>query len=108
MAFVNGVLFIEGETELPLIEILSTISGHSVLIVLYMFAVSRKMCIWYKMNLGCLLVVQICGFFYNYMDMDTFLYLWVVTILSGMGIVFFLLFRLTHKVIGLFGCSHRH
>lgn len=108
MALVNGVLFIKGETEIPMINLLATVSGNSIIVVLYMFVTSMRMCIWYKLNLLCLLLTQICGLMYNYYDIDTSLYLWVVVILSAMGVLFFLLFRIFYNVTRLFGCNRRY
>lgn len=55
MALVNGVLFMKGVTELPTIYLMATLSGNSILVDVYMFSASAKMCIWYKLNLICLL-----------------------------------------------------
>lgn len=108
MALLNGVLFMKGATEISLINLLAAISGNSIIVVLYMFVTSMRMCIWYKLNLLCLLLTQICGLMYNYYDIDTSLYLWVVVLLSAMGVVFFLIFRIFYNVTRLFGCNRRH
>lgn len=108
MALLNGVLFMKGATEISLINLLAAISGNSIIVVLYMFVTSMRMCIWYKLNLLCLLLTQICGLMYNYYDIDTSLYLWVVVLLSAMGVMFFLIFRIFYNVTRLFGCNRRH
>lgn len=108
MALLNGVLFMRGATEISLINLLAAISGNSIIVVLYMFVTSMRMCIWYKLNLLCLLLTQICGLMYNYYDIDTSLYLWVVVLLSAMGVMFFLIFRIFYNVTRLFGCNRRH
>lgn len=107
MALVNGVLFMRGVTELPAIYLMATLTGNSVLADLYMFITSMRMCIWYKLNLLCLLLIQICGLMYNYYDIDTSLYLWVVVLLAAMGVMFFLIFRIFYNVTRLFGCNRR-
>lgn len=108
MALLNGVLFMKGATGIPLIDLLATVSGNSIIVVLYMFVTSMRMCIWYKLNLLCLLLTQICGLMYNYYDIDTSLYLWVVVLLSAMGVMFFLIFRIFYNVTCLFGCNRRY
>lgn len=108
MALLNGVLFMRGITELPAIYLMATLTGNSVLVDLYMFATSMRMCIWYKLNLLCLLLIQICGLMYNYYDIDTSLYLWVVVLLSAMGVMFFMIFRIFYNVTRLFGCNRRY
>lgn len=108
MALVNGVLFMRGVTELPAVYLMATLTGNSVLVDLYMFATSMRMCIWYKLNLLCLLLIQICGLLYNYYDIDTSLYLWAVVLLAAMGVLFFLIFRVLYNVTRLFGCNRRY
>lgn len=107
MALLNGVLFMKGVTELPAIYLMATLTGNSVLVDLYMFATSMRMCVWYKLNLLCLLLIQLCGLMYNYYDIDTSLYLWAVVLPSAMGILFFLIFRIFYNVTRLFGCNRR-
>ena len=107
MALVNGVLFMRGITELPAIYLMATLTGNSVLVDLYMFATSMRMCIWYKLNLLCLLLIQISSLMYNYYNLDTSLYLWVTVLFAAIGIVFFLIFRIFYNVTRLFGCSRR-
>ena len=108
MALVNGVLFIRGAEELPTIYLFATLTGNSVLVDSYMFVTSLRMCIWYKMNLICLVLIQICGLLYNYFDIDTSLYLWIVVLLAAMGVIFFLVFRIFYKVTSVLGCSRRY
>lgn len=108
MALVNGVLFIRGVESIPLIYLLSTIAGNSILVTLYMMATSLRMCIWYKLNLLCLLIIQISGLLYTYFTIDDSLYMWVVTLLSAMGVLCFLIFRLFYTVTRSFGCTRKH
>lgn len=108
MALVNGVLFIRGVEAIPLIDLLSTVAGGSILVIIYMVATSLKMCIWYKLNLLCLLIIQISGLLYTYFTIDDSLYMWVVTLLAAMGVMFFLVFRLFYTVTRSFGCTRKH
>lgn len=108
MALVNGVLFKRGLYEIPTIDLLSSVSGSSIFVVLYMLATSLRMCIWYKLNLLCLLFVQISGLLYNYFDIDDSLYLWVVILFAAMGVVAFLIFRVFYSVTRSFGCTRKY
>lgn len=108
MALVNGVLFIGGIRTIPIIYLLSTVAGSSILVTLYMVATSLRMCLWYKLNLLCLLSIQISGLLYNYFDIDDSLYMWVVTLLSALGVMFFLIFRVFYSVTHSFGCTRRY
>lgn len=107
MALVNGVLFKRGLTELPIIYLMAPLTGNSVLVDLYMLVTSMRMCVWYKLNLACLLLIQISGLLYNYFDISTSLYLWVVVLLAAMGVIFFLVFRVFYMVTRSFGCIRR-
>lgn len=108
MVLLNGVLFMYEKQTLFFMNLLSSTTGYSIAVVLYMFATSMRMCIWYKLNLLCLLLVQICGLMYNCYEMDYSLYLWIVVLLSALGIMFFLIFRIFYNVTRLFGCNRRH
>lgn len=107
MALLNGVYFIRGVQDTSSIYLMATLTGNSVLVDLYILATSMRMCIWYKLNLLCLLFIQISGLLYNYCDIDTSLYLWIVVLFAAMGILFFLVFRIFYNVTHLFGCSRR-
>lgn len=94
VALVSGVLFIREDISEEFIYLSSVATGNSLLIIAYLFATSLRMCIWYKLNLLCLMLVQLCGLAYYFTDMDFTLYVYVITLLSAMGIIFFLIFRI--------------
>ena len=108
MALLNGVYFISDYPMDNFAFLASALTGNSILLDIYMFITSLRMCIWYKLNLLCLLLVQMCGILYSYFDIDTSLYLWVVVLLSALGIICFLVFRVLYNVTTAFGCSYRH
>lgn len=108
MALLNGVLFIGGVTELPSVYLLATLTGNSILVDIYMLVTSLRMCIWYKLNLVCLLAIQVSGLLYNYYMLDTSIYLWAVVLFAATGIVFFLVFRVFYNVTRLFECNRRY
>lgn len=98
MALVNGVLFKMGLYTLPEVYLLATLTGNSILVDLFMFAASLKMCIWYKLNLFFLLLIQICGLLYTYLDIDRVLYIWVTILLASLGVICFLIFKIFYRV----------
>ena len=57
MVLLSGVLFIKGVTGPPAIYLMATLIGNSVLVDLYMFATSMRMCVWYKLNYRIFLIV---------------------------------------------------
>lgn len=107
MALVNGVFFLNGNAKGDFVYLAAASTGHSIVVVLYFFAASRKMCIWYKLNLTCLLLVQICGLLYKYKDMPFTVYLYIVILISALGIFCFLVFRVFYKVTNSFLCNRR-
>lgn len=98
----NGVLFLGGITELSTVYLMATVSGNSILLDLYILATSRGMCIWYKLTVVLLLMVQICGLLYNHFDFKYSLYIWIVILLSLAGVLSFLIFRIIHRVMKIF------
>ena len=100
MALVNGMYFLEGRVESDFIYLSSALTGNSVIVVAYMFCTSLRMCVWYKMNLLCLLLVQVLGITYDCLGMDFSTYLLAVVLLSAIGIMCFLMFRIFYRVTG--------
>lgn len=108
MTLLNGVYFIMGGTENRLIYITSALTGNSMLVILYMLFTSMRMCIWYKMNLICLLLVQAIGILYDFTGMEFSTYLLSVVLLSVLGVICFLIFRIFYRVTSLFLCTNRY
>ena len=108
MALLNGVYFIIGDEGGVFTYVSAALTGNSVGVIAYMFCTSLRMCIWYKANLLCLLLVQILGLTYDYFGIDFSLYLWIVVLLSALGIICFLIFRVFYNVTTAFGCNRRH
>lgn len=107
MVLINGVLFSRGSIPEDFTFLGSAISGNSILVVAYFFVTSMRMCIWFKLNLLCMLLVQLCGIAYNYLDIDFAIYLNAIILLSALGIIFFLIFRIFYKVTGVI-CNRRY
>lgn len=95
---VNSVLFLINEDTIQFAYLLGIISGNSILLTAYMYCVSLRMCIWYKLNLLCLLLTQTLSLAYNYLEIDNALYLWTIILFCSFGIVCFLIFKKCYKV----------
>ena len=93
----NSVCFLLELDNLDFVYSLANISGSSILLVIYMYSVSRRMCIWYKLNLLTLLLTQVLGLMYDIMSIDVAIYLYSVTCLSILGIIFFLIYKVFYK-----------
>lgn len=93
------VLFIKSDELLEICYSMANIFGNSFIVDLYFLVCSRKMCIWYKLNILCLSGTHIIGIAYNVLLIDESLYLLAVIILSMLGIAFFLIYRKYYKTI---------
>lgn len=95
---INALIFL-CEVDIPDIDYLfATMTGNSILLTSYMYCVSLRMCVWYKLNLLCLLLTQLSSLAYNYLEIDNALYLWTIILLSSFGIICFLIFKRCYKV----------
>ena len=106
-ALVNGALFLQGKACGDVVFIFSTITGNSLAVNAYMFVTSLRMCRWYKANIVCLCLVHLVSIAYNYSSISTSLYLWIVTLLSALGIICFLIFKKCYEVTTAFGCNRK-
>lgn len=71
----NAVLFLFNDAQRISFALGGTF-GNSLLVTIYIWCVSRKMCIWYKMNLICLFITQILGILYNFFKIKDVMYLY--------------------------------
>ena len=69
------VLFIKSDELLEICYSMANIFGNSFIVDLYFLVCSRKMCIWYKLNILCLSCTHIVGIAYNVLLIDESLYL---------------------------------
>ena len=69
------VLFIKSDELLEICYSMANIFGNSFIVDLYFLVCSRKMYIWYKLNILCLSCTHIVGIVYNVLLIDESLYL---------------------------------
>lgn len=72
--------------------ILSSIGGYSLIVTLYFLANSKRMCVWYKTNIYCLIAVHIIGLAYYFLPISFTNYLYLLTIVSLVGIISFFIY----------------
>lgn len=95
--FANAiVLLVSDETIMQ--YVFAALSGNSTLVTIYMYCMSLRMCIWYKINLLCLLLTQLLGLLYNLFDIKDAVYIWAIILLCSLGIICFLIFRRFYEV----------
>ena len=99
LALVNAVLFISEEENCDTVYFIANTASSSLLIDFYIFSVSLRMCIWYKLNILCLILIHISGLLYNGAWIDESIYPYIIAVLSAIGIIFFLIFRIFYRTI---------
>lgn len=107
VCLLNGVSILFEYDSISQIYVMANLTGNSVLLDVYMLCCSRKMCLWYKADVYCLLLIQICGLLYNAFAIDEALYLFLVIMLSAIGMITFFIFRVFYFVTHEFVSSRR-
>lgn len=93
VALIYGVLLLMDIEFANADYILSAVTGNSIIVVAYMWATSKRMCIWYKLNLLCLLLIHIDGLIYFLSDMNFTPYCYSVILIATAGLIFFIIYR---------------
>lgn len=99
LALLNAVLFMSEEENCDAVYLIANMASSSLLIDIYILSVSRRMCIWYKLNIICLVLIHISGLMYNVACIDESIYPYIIAVLSAIGIIFFLIFRIFYKAV---------
>ena len=94
-SLIYGVMYLQGVTFENFDYIMSTMTGNSILMVLFMFSCSKTMCIWYKLNLLSLLLIHVTSILYFYTELPFTLYCYFVILLAAFGLISFIIYRVT-------------
>lgn len=94
-SLIYGVMYLKGVTFENFDYIMSTMTGNSILMVLFMFSCSKTMCIWYKLNLISLLLIHVTSLLYFYTELPFTLYCYFVILLAAFGLISFIIYRVT-------------
>lgn len=94
-SLIYGVMYLKGVTFENFDYIMSTMTGNSILMVLFMFSCSKTMCIWYKMNLLSLLLIHVTSLLYFYTELPFTLYCYFVILFAAFGLISFIIYRVT-------------
>lgn len=96
-ALLNGVFFFD-ETAPEIVYMFATLTGNSILVDLFMFSVSFRMCIWYKICVVTIMLMQIAGLLYNSFGLTEVIYYWAVMCFSITGVISFVVFFVLYVV----------
>lgn len=94
VAIIHGVLFLS-EYKGILYKILSEFTGHSILLIAYIIATSKRMCKWYKITNYLLLSIHVVnlGYIYKLITFNEVLYAGIV--INIIALITFLIYRVT-------------
>lgn len=95
VSLIHGVLFFREELTEGFIYNASFSSGFSIIVIAYFWATSKQMCIWWHLNLLCLVLISISSALDFYKILPIGSYFYFTTLLSTFGLIFFLLYRNT-------------
>lgn len=98
-ALFQCLLFLSGNTETSVVYFMANITGGSILLDTYIIATSKRMCIWYKLSVYCLMCIHLLGLLYNQFNVDWTLYVWALVALSLIGVLFFMVFVWTLNAV---------
>lgn len=96
-AIIHGVLFLI-EYQGVVYRILSNLTGHSVLVILYIISSSRKMCNWYKAMNYFLLSINIFNLMYFLKIIPYGVTIYAGLVFNILAVICFILYRVTRGI----------
>lgn len=75
--------------------ILSEFTGHSILVILYILATSKRFCIWYKRTVYLLLIIHILNLLYLFGLIDFYHTICISLVFNIIALLTFLIYRVT-------------
>lgn len=94
IAIIHGVLYF-CKYKGTIWYLFNDVTGHSILLVLYVLSTSKNMCVWYKATCWFLILMHVPNILYTYkfFTIDTVMYL---TIIIGLfALLSFLIYRVS-------------
>lgn len=94
IAIIHGVLSLL-EYQGSLYYILNEFTGHSIFVLLYFIATSKRMCKWYKITIYLLLSIHILNLIYLFGFIDYYRVLYIGIVINILAFISFLVYRVT-------------
>lgn len=91
-AIIHGVLYLSGYDGIYLYTICE-FTGHSIIMVAYLLAASKRMCRWYRYTCWLLLLVHFVNLL-HYFGADYFKVLYAGLVINLISLITFLIYRL--------------
>lgn len=94
IAAIQGILIVCGYRGIFYI-LTSEITGHSILLMAYIIATSKRMCIWYKLTTYMLFIIHIPNILYGLNILEYNLALCISISITSLALLSFLIYRLS-------------
>lgn len=108
IACIHGVLFLLKYQNITL-NILNDLSGHSILLLWFIWIHSKRMCKWYKLSIMMLFIIHIMNVVYYITGVIP---VWIIIygglILNIASVMFWLIFRITYKATKVIHLACKH
>lgn len=92
-AIIHGVSFLCGH-ESCIDYALSDLTGHSILLIAYVLATSKRMCKWYKLTCWLLALLHVLNLSYYYLGIEYYMVIYVGLVINFTALITFLIYRL--------------
>lgn len=92
-AIIHGVLVLT-EYDGYAYCVLSDLTGHSLLLMAYVFATSKRMCKWYKVTCWLLVMIHIINIYYSFFGLDYYTVICSGIVINIIAVITFLIYRL--------------
>lgn len=94
IAIVHGVMFLF-KYKTTLYYLFSDWTGHSVLLLAYVWATSTRMCLWYKLTVYVLMLTHVVNTLYYYSIIDSSNMIYYGLVLNIFALLTFLIYRVS-------------
>lgn len=92
-ALIHGVLSL-CEYDGYAYYVLSDMTGHSLLLLSYVFATSKRMCKWYKLTCWLLVLIHVLNLSYVAFGIEYYTILYAGLVINILALITFLIYRL--------------
>ena len=107
VAIIHGVLSLTGY-EGRLYYILNEFTGHSIFVLLYIIATSRRMCKWYKITVCLLLSIHVLNLLYLFNLIGYYKVIYSGIVINILAFFSFIIYRFMAKITKFICQKHKY
>jgi hypothetical protein len=93
VAIIHGIMFLQGKDS-EFVCLLGDLTGHSIIVIVYIIATSKRMCRWYKYTCWLLLITHVINISYVIFDIDYYRILNAGIVTNFISVLTFLIYRI--------------